>query len=173
MPARYNIAHEVCDKHTGLTDATALYCDNVAAERSTFTFGQLTSLSNAFANVLRGLGVERGDRVAIVLSQRAETAIAHLAAYKLGAVALPMSILFGPDALEYRLRDSETRLAITDSAHLAVIAELRAELPELQALIGCDDAPHGNGFWQLLDKASDRFEPVPTAADDPALLIYT
>ena len=116
VPEFYNVAHEVCDRHAHLGDGVALYCENADGQEQTVTFGQLKVLSDRFANVLREKGVRIGDRVAIVLPQRAETAIAHLAAYKLGAVALPLSVLFGPDALRWRLSDSETRAVVCDQA---------------------------------------------------------
>ena len=71
------------------------------------TYGELQRDANRLAHALRSLGVQRGDRVAIVMPQRFETAVAHIALHQLGAVAMPLSMLFGPDALEYRLQHSE------------------------------------------------------------------
>lgn len=173
VPEFYNVAHEVCDRHTHLRDTVALYCENAAGEQRTVTFGQLKELSNRFANVLRAKGVRAGDRVAIVLPQRAETAIAHLAAYKLGAVAVPLSVLFGPDALRYRLADSEARAVICDGERFARIEPMGVDLPALNTLIVCGGDDPSKDFWSLLDKASASLDPVYTRADDAALLIYT
>lgn len=174
IPEYSNIAHEVCDRHTRHADDVALFYEHADGKEQTFTFGQIKSLSNRFANALLALGVSRGDRVAIILSQRAETAISHLAAYKIGAVALPLSILFGPDAVEYRLRDSGVKAVVTDNDHLPMLQAMKPVLPELQTVIGCDDEAEGGlAFWPLLEQASDALKIVATRADDPALLIYT
>src|SRR5205823_8547882 len=69
------------------------------------TFGDLERRSNRMANALTGLGQQRGDRVAVILPQAPETAIAHIGIYKAGMIAVPLSALFGPDALRYRLSD--------------------------------------------------------------------
>ena len=95
----------------------------------TVTFGELADDSSRLANALRGLGVGPGDRVGIVLPQRPETAVAHVAAAKLGAVAVPLSILFGPDALDMRLRDAEVRVVLGEGEPLARIAELGLDVP--------------------------------------------
>lgn len=174
IPEYSNIAHEVCDRHTRHADDVALFCEHGDGKEQTFTFGQIKSLSNQFANALLALGVSRSDRVAIILSQRVETAISHLAAYKIGAVALPLSILFGPDAVEYRLRDSGVKAVVTDNDHLPMLQAMKPVLPELQTVIGCDDEAEGElAFWPLLEQASDALQIVATRADDPALLIYT
>src|SRR5205807_9128918 len=89
-----------------------------------FTFGDLAQMSNRFANAMRSDGVGTGDRVAIVLPQMPVTVVAHLAVFKLGAIAVPMSTLFGPDAFEMRLRDSGTKLVVTDQATLPRIEEI-------------------------------------------------
>ena len=122
--------------------------------------------------------MRRGDRVAVVLPQRPEVAVAHMAIYRLGAVAMPLSILFGPDALRYRLDDSETVVAIVDAEHVAnlraargdslrhvVVVPAAGERPSLQA----DEHDYG----ELLARARGHFVAVDTLADDPAVLIYT
>ncbi len=173
VPEQYNIAHQVCEKHTGLTTQPAMFCENEAGEENTYTFGQLSAWSNRFANALRANGVERGDRVGVILPQCVETGIAHLAVYKLGAVALPLSILFGPDAIEYRLSDSGAKAVITQGRHVAMIEDMKQSLPELQTVVACDEPGGDADFWTLVDNAAERFTPAATLADDPALLIYT
>ncbi|MEO6908767.1 MAG: acyl-CoA synthetase, partial [Abditibacteriaceae bacterium] len=104
-----------------------------------------------------------------------ETAISHAATYKLGAIAVPLFTLFGPDALQYRLADSAARVVITDRDNVAKVMDLRADLPELRAVIvSGDNAPAGtHSFNDLLKDARGDFTPVVTDADDPALIIYT
>ena len=170
IPARYNIGRDVCDRHPA--DALALICENHAGEVSRYTFGDLSTHSNRLGNALSGLGVARGDRVAIVLAQRVETAIAHLACYKIGAVAVPLSVLFGPEALEYRLGNSRTRVVITDEKTGDKVAAMRDRLPHLEQVVTCG-SPGEGAFWELLAKGADASPAVDTAADDPAMLIYT
>src|SRR2546428_12514076 len=131
--------------------------------------------TNRLSNALAGLGVRRGDRVAIILPQRPETAIAHIACYQMGVVAMPLSVLFGPDALEYRLQDSETVAALVDPASLPGLAPIRDKLPHLKHVIGVAGARESwlQSWGTLLDKASRHFSPVDTAAGEPALLVYT
>jgi acetyl-CoA synthetase len=173
IPELYNIAEVCCDAHRDRADQIALYCENVDGHESQYSFGQLIEFSNRLANALQELGIRPGDRVGVVLPPRAETVIAHFAIYKLGAVALPLSILFGPDALRYRLQDSGARMVITDAPHLTTISALRADLSELDTLIGCDrDAPTPS-FWALIEQADPDLEAMRTRADDPALLVYT
>jgi acetyl-CoA synthetase len=109
-----------------------------------------------------------------VLPQRPETAIAHIAIYQLGAIAMPLSLLFGPEALEYRLQNSGAVVAILDSSAVAAVESIRAHCPDLRDTIVVGARPGGAGEWSgVLSAASDRFECVATRADDPAVLIYT
>ena len=171
IPKHFNIGYYACDRHCAtIGDRIAIYYENRTGDESKFTFSDLKRLSDKFANTLQHYGIRKGDRVGIILSQRPETVIAHLAIYKLGAVALPLSVLFGPDAVNYRLADSGTSIVITDSGHVELIESVRENLPNLQKIIDCDSS---NGFWQELKKASDQFEMVDTEADDPAYLVYT
>ncbi len=172
IPEHFNIADAVCSRHRARAADVALYCENERGDERRVSFGQLDELSSRLGNALAAAGVTRGDRVAIVLPQRVEAALAHIAVYKIGAIALPLSVLFGPDALDYRLRDSGTRLVITDGAHRERIAALAGELPALECVFDCDDEGD-DGVWPRLGRASDRLAAVPTRADDPALLIYT
>ncbi|MBF0307053.1 MAG: acyl-CoA synthetase [Alphaproteobacteria bacterium] len=171
IPARYNIGVDVCDRQP--PDAVALIADDGAGGVVRHTFGEIRRLSNRLANTLAAQGVGRGDRVAILLAQSLETAVAHVAAYKLGAIALPLFTLFGEDALLYRLEDSGARALITDHANLAKIEPLRDRLPALSTVLAVGGGPGALDFHDRLGRASDQFVPVDTAADDPALIIYT
>lgn len=172
VPKHFNIAHEVCDKHVDKADDTALFYENDSGESKSFTFGEVRAFANQLANGLQQCGIDKGDRVAIILSQRLETAITHIAAHKLGAMSLPLSVLFGPDALTYRLQDSAAKILITTSDIAEKIAKLRDELPALETVLICDDNTE-LGFWPLVNAQASSFENVLTLADDPALLIYT
>ena len=110
------MARDVCDRHADMdADRLALIYVSEGAE-TRFTFGEIARLSKQLANLLTAKGVTRGDRVAILLPQCAETAFAHVACYRMGAIALPLFVLFGPDALQYRLENGEAKVLITDAA---------------------------------------------------------
>ncbi len=171
IPQHFNIAYSVCDRHAeSAGDRVALCFENERGEASRLTYSQLKRLSDRFGNVLRGHGIRQGDRVGIILPQRQETVIAHMAIYKLGAVALPLSVLFGSDAVKYRLADSGTKVVIADASHVDLVESIRADLPELQAVMNCDG---DKGFWSETNNASDSLEQVNTLAEDPAYLVYT
>ncbi len=174
-PTLFNIAVDICDRHASDPARVAMIYEDDGGRVSQHTFAEFRARSNQLARVLRGLGVQRGDRVAVVLSQRPETAVVHLAAYKLGAIVLPLATLFGPDALEYRLRDAGAKVAVIGSESLAKVIAARVNLPELAHVLCVDraDADHVLDFHALVGAEVETFAPVATAADDPALLIYT
>jgi acetyl-CoA synthetase len=175
VPQRFNIAEACCRRHARDASRVALCWEDEDGPASKHTFRELQEHANRLSNALAGLGVKRGDRVGIALPQRPETAIAHIACYQMGAVAMPLSILFGSEALEYRLRDGEASAALVDRASLANLSAIRDKLPSLAHVIGVAGA-RGSGVqpWEtLLDRAGSEFACVDTAADEPALLIYT
>ena len=175
VPERFNIAHACCRRWAHERSRLALYWEDESGTASTHTFRDLQEHANRLSNALVGLGLKRGDRLGIILPQRPETAIAHIACYQMDAVAMPLSVLFGPEALEYRLQDSETVIAFVDPASLPNLASIRDKLPHLRHVIGVSGA-RGPGIqsWEaLLKKSSPHFAPVDTLAADPALLIYT
>jgi acetyl-CoA synthetase len=173
IPERFNIAADTVDRQPGR--AVALVHEDEAGAIREYTFGEVQADSARLANALRGLGLVPGDRVAILLPQAPETAIAHVAAYRGGYIAVPLFVLFGPDALEYRLRDSGSVVVVTDVANWPKVLEIRDALPDLRAAIVVD----GSGVDGTLDyaatlaSASSAAPAVDTAADDPAIIIYT
>jgi acetyl-CoA synthetase len=175
VPRRFNIAAACCERHAAHRHRLALHWEDETGATSAWTYRDLQQHANRLSNALAALGVGRGERVAIILPQRPETAIAHLACYQMGAVAMPLSILFGPEALEYRLRDGEAVAALVDPASLPNFAQVRSELPLLKHVIGVAGARESwvQTWERLLESASSQFAPADTAADDPALLIYT
>jgi acetyl-CoA synthetase len=138
------------------------------------TYGWLRQTSNRLANVLRAHGIARGDRVAILLPQAPEVAASHIAIYKLGGVALPLAVLFGADALSYRLQNSGATALISNALGIARIAEIRKDLPDLKLVLSLDGEADGAlDFAATLARAASDFTPVDTAADDPAMMVYT
>jgi acetyl-CoA synthetase len=175
VPRQYNLAWDVCGRHAQDRSRFALYFEDEGGSTSAHTFWDVQVQANRLSNALAALGVGRQDRVAIVLPQRPETAIAHVACYQMGAIALPLSHLFGPDALQFRLADADARVAIVDPDTLPKLWAVRDRLPGLRHVIGVAGAAEaGVRDWHALtSRAARRFTPVPTLADDPALIIYT
>ncbi len=177
IPDTYNAGADVLSRHADDRGRVALFHETESGQKHTYTFWQLERRSNELANAMRNRGVERGDRVAVVAPQRVETPLVHVAAYKIGAVAVPLSVLYGPDALEFRLDDSETKLVFADAdvfeqAHDAVVG---VDSVERIVGMGADPpAPDGVTAERFADlSGSRRLAPVETAPDDPAVLIYT
>jgi acetyl-CoA synthetase len=175
VPERFNVAEACCGRWAEDAGRIALHHEDESGYEATLTYAALQKAANRLCNVFKRCGVKRGDRVAIILPQRPETAIAHIACHQIGAVAMPMSALFGPDALEYRLQDSTARLAIVDQAAHANLIAVRGNCPALKQVIAVDCAHSGGALdWDVaVSTASDVFLPVHTRAEDPAILIYT
>jgi acetyl-CoA synthetase len=175
VPARYNIGADVCDRWAANEpDRLAILHVRPDGREETITYGWLRETSNRLANVLRAHGIERGDRVAILLPLAPEVAAAHIGIYKLGAVALPLAILFGVDALSFRLQNSGSKAVITNALGLSRIAQIRDELPDLKLVLSLDGASDiALDFAATLARASSDFTSVDTSADDPAMMVYT
>ena len=174
VPEEFNISAVCCRRWANESSRIALHCEDEHGQRAAYTYAALQADANRLSNALRALGVKSGDRVAIVLPQRPETAIAHIAIYQLGAVAMPLSLLFGPEALEYRLQDSAAVVAIIDPVAVPAIESVRDHCPDLRHLIVVGEHTRAAREWsEVLSAASDQFECVKTLASDPAVLIYT
>lgn len=174
IPPRYNIARAVCDGHDPAR--LAMIFDNGKGSLQRLTFGHIARASSRLANALAAQGVRRGDRVGVLMSQSPELAIAHVAAYRMGAVAVPLFGLFGEEAIAYRLGNAGARALVCDAQHLQKVMAALPQLPELKSVIAVGAGRHGDKFLDydlLLDQARDEFPIVDTGAEDPAFLIYT
>ncbi|SDB70628.1 acyl-CoA synthetase [Belnapia rosea] len=172
VPERFNIGVACCDRWADGSGRTALIHLRTDGGLQRITFDTLRTESNRLANLLAARGIGPGDRVGVLLPQVPEAALAHLAIYKLGAIAVPLFQLFQEQALEYRLRDCGAAALVTDAVGLAKLAGL--DLPALRLVLSADGA--GQGALDLraeMALASDAFTPCDTAADDPAVIIYT
>ncbi len=173
IPSRFNIGVAVADLWAARDpERTALFDYRPDGAPDRLSFSALAQQSNAFANALRARGVGRGDRVALLLPQSFETVIAHVAIYKLGAVAVPLALLFGVEALEYRLQTAGVKLVVTNPAGAAKLARIGGRLPGLAGIVvaggsGPDD------FAGLVAGHPVAFQAEDTGPDDPALMIFT
>jgi acetyl-CoA synthetase len=158
VPARYNIAADVCDKHP--RDKLAMVFEDFRGTERHVTWGEMQSLAGRAANVLRAHGVERGDRVAVVAPASPETAAIFFGAWKLGAILLSMSVLYGDEGIRHRVADSQAKLIVCSPDE---VERMPGDLVEELVLL---DA-------KLLEGAEEGFETVETSADDPAQLYYS
>lgn len=176
IPDRFNIAQVCCDRWAAEPERIAIIQKNADGSVQQHSFLTLQQHANRLANSLREHGVQAGDRVGIMLPQGLEAGTAHIALYKLGAIAVPLFKLFGTDAIEHRASNCAMRGLITDASGLQKIEGIRSNLPELQ-LCYVIDAPAQRAdvldYHEQLKRHSDRFETLDTAAQDPALIIYT
>jgi acetyl-CoA synthetase len=178
VPKNFNIAHVCCGRWAQGADegrrvAIREHVQGGAARQ--WTFAQLQQAANRLSRVLARQGVQRGDRVAIVMPQRFETAVAYMAVLQMGAVAMPLSMLFGPEALSFRINDSQASVAICDEAAVAAVLKARPDCPGLKTLIGVGQAAvqADLDYDTALAAEPGQFKPVSTRAEDPAVLIYT
>jgi acetyl-CoA synthetase len=158
VPSRYNIAADVCDKHP--RDKPAMVWESFDGSTRELAWGELQDLANRAAHTLAGRGVERGDRVAVVLPPTPEAAAIFFGVWKLGAILLSMSVLYGDDGIEHRLSDSGAKLLVTDAANAP-----RFDRPWAPDTLVLEPG--------TLASAPADFVCVDTAADDPAQLYYT
>jgi acetyl-CoA synthetase len=176
VPESFNMASYVCDRWATDKGRVALFADDGSGDRETYTYWQLRNAANSLANHLEAQGVSRGDRVGINAAQRPETVVSHIACWKLGAVSVPLSTLFGTDAVSYRLDDAGAVACIVESSNVETLREVRDEVPSLETVltVGVDDPGTGEtDLWTAIDGASREFETVETDAEDDAIIIYT
>src|SRR3954447_6715354 len=159
VPEHYNIAADVCDKHP--PDKLAMIHEHFDGTVREVRWGELQAASNRFARLLREHGVEKGDRVAMLLPPTPETAAAFFGTWKCGAILLSMSILYGDDGIRHRLRDSQSKVLVTNRANAG-----RVPAGMVEHVLLIDDA-------SLLDGADDAFAREDTLADDAAQLYYS
>ncbi len=177
VPQRFNIGQVCCTRWArGPSGArVAIAWEHEDGRRGRLSYRELQRQADRLSHALARRGVQRGDRVAVVMPQRPETAIAHIAIYQLGAVAMPLSMLFGPEALAYRLQDSGAVLAIVDETAIDNVHAVRGDCAALRTVLAVGGAAgQGDADWAAeLGLGDTAFAAVDTAADDPAVLIYT
>ena len=175
IPEFYNIGIDICDKWARQRSRLALIYEDEKGDVGKYTFWDLKNLSNKLAHGLKAFGFGSGDRLGILLPQCPQTAISHIACYKVGAVAIPLFTLFGTGALEYRLSNSEAKGLVTDAANLPKIMEIWQNLPHLKTVLVTEGEKPEKvlDFWEVVGKGSSDFKALKTRADNPALIIYT
>ncbi|MGH1353211.1 MAG: acyl-CoA synthetase [Methyloligellaceae bacterium] len=175
IPEFYNIGVDICDKWAN-KDPKRLALTFIDANNRVvnYNFSELKMLSNKLANCFTELGLKRGDRIGVLLPQAPETVFAHIASHKIGAISLPLFMLFGIDGLEYRLNDAGVKAIVTNGVGAEKLNQIRDKLPELEFILTMDGSHHGSlDLYLEMENQSRDFLPVNTKADDPAFIIYT
>lgn len=176
VPESFNMATYICDRWAGDADRVAIHADDGSGRRETYTFLELEETANAVANYLQDQGVERGDRVGINARQRPETVVAHIACWKLGAVSVPLSTLFGTDAVEYRLNDAGVVACFVDNSNVDTLRAVINEMVSLGTVVTIGEVtPQSNeaSFDEVVETNPPNFQTIQTDAKDDAIIIYT
>jgi acetyl-CoA synthetase len=158
VPERYNIASDVCDKHP--REKLAMVHEHFDGTVRELSWGELQDMANRIANVLVAHGVQKGDRVAMLLPPTPETAAAFIATWKVGAILLSMSVLYGDDGIRHRVTDSQAKVLITNQANAG-----RIERELVEHILILDD--------DLMSRGATEFTTLDTSCEDPAQLYYT
>ena len=186
---RINAAYNAIDRNakTFRKNKVALYWEGKEGEEVKYTFLELSLLSNRFANVLKNLGIKKGERVFFFLPRIPEFYIGFLGTLKSGAVAGTLFSAFGPKALEDRLGNSAARILVTNKKLLSRVEKIRAGLPNLEHIILVDGEKREDFleekirykkqktllFYNELAKASEEFRVAKMRPSDPAFMLYT
>jgi acetyl-CoA synthetase len=175
VPDRYNIAGDVVDKHD--PDRLAMLWEDWQGNERRLTFGEIKEMSNRIAQVLADLGVVRGDRVAVLLPSLPETAAAFIAVFRLGAILLSLSQLYGDEGISHRLRDSGAKVLVTDGNNRSRVEGMRENIDSLERIVvlnPSDSLVEGDiDLDAAMTSSSAEFPTVETMADDPAQLYYS
>jgi len=175
VPERLNVAEVCCGRWARDRSRFALYWEDESGATAKYTFWDVQREANRLSNALAALGVKRGDRVALILPQRPEMAVAYMAIFQMGAIALPLSHLFGPEALEYRMEFAGASAVFVEPTTIANLWATKDKLTHLKHVIGVGGARETgvHSYESLLEKGGSEFTPEVTSANDPALIIYT
>jgi len=174
-----NAADFICDRHARIPEKVALFYENAQGETTKWTFKELSEASSKLAGFLKSIGVGRGDRVGVMLPKTPELMICALATWRLGAVYVPLFTAFGPDAIDYRILDSGTRVVITNAANRPKVGQTTAYRDGKLAVVTRCEA-HGKGiekgdycFWHELESGDSETRPVELSGEDSMILLYT
>ena len=176
VPEYYNFGFDVVDRWAeDRTKLALISVDPTGQQIQQHTFWDLKVQSNRFANVLRGLGVEKGDRVLVMLPRVPQWYVVLLGLIKIGAVPMPTTTLCTPRDIEYRVNQAEATLAITDEENAPKLEEAAGNCPSLKSLMSIDSSKRGWVNYEAeMSQASSRLEDLElTRSDDPLLIYFT
>lgn len=175
IPDDYNIAYDLLRKHPEPEKQIALHQLYPDGSSEEFSFADLDDRSNQIAHAFTELGIEAGDRVGVVLPQKPANPIVHLACWKIGAVSLPLSVLFGQEGLAYRLDDSDAKIAVVDTSVLDTMEAAAADCEALEHIVAVGDTESTDviPFETLGENAPTDLSIADTTWKTPAVIMYT
>jgi len=174
----FNITHEAIDRHAGDPKKVAIFYISADGKKEKYTFREMMHLTSRHANMLRKLGVEKGDTVARMLPRCIENYITFMGSWKAGAVDIPVFTAYGPEALAYRVEKSKAKVLVTDAANRPKVDKIPGGLPGVKIVVV--PGPNGEGlqdgdynYWAELSAASREFDTEKMRPDDLVLVHYT
>lgn len=175
---QFNVTHEAIDRHATNPAKVALFYISPNGKEEKYTFREMSNLTSKFANVLRKLGVHKGDRVARMLPRCVENYMTFWGTWKAGAVDVPIFTAYGPDGLEYKVKHSEAKLLVIDAENRPKVERISGGLPGVEILVlptaqGVGIYPGDYSFWHEMSLASQEFETVKMGGDDLIVVHYT
>ncbi|WP_254533609.1 acyl-CoA synthetase [Natrinema gelatinilyticum] len=176
IPEQFNMADYVCDRWADDDSRVAMYAEDTGGNERTYTYQRMRNITNQLANYFAEQGIKPGDRVGVNVPQKAEAALAHIAIWKLGAVSIPLSVLFGPDGLRFRLDSSSAKACVVDEDNIDTFREVKGDLENIDTSLTVGDIePVGDekDFWNVIEDQPQKFDTHPTKPDDNAIIIYT
>ena len=171
-----NIFHMTLGKHLGpvMRNRPAMIFEDDAGKVHVQTFADVDREATNLAACLRSLGFGRGDLIGIHTGQHPDTAMAHMAVCKLGAVAVTLSQLYGPDSLCHAMNDCKVEVLLTSKdAWRALRETAKTRVPHVKHILSRDPTPGEIDLGAVVSTDAPGFEPDYVGADDPALLMYT
>ena len=169
-----NAAFYVCDAHAEDKSKVAIFSEDYTGKTGKLTFWELKNITNKLANYFQSKGLKKGDCVAVCLSQRPEAIISHIGIWKFGGMSMPLTVLFGPDGLRYRLEHSGAKMAIVEESALDNLRAIKDELKELQEILVVGDVKlekNEFGFWGSIDHMSRNFSSLEVNSTDNMILL--
>jgi len=176
IPDQYNIGYDCVDKHTETKrkNKIALYWENEEGSKQKFTYNDMKNLSNKFGNVLKNLGFKKGDRFLIRLPNLPQFQISFIGGDKIGAVPIPSSVMFRAHEIEYRIKDSESKLIITTQNYVKQVNEIKNNCPTLENIMIVGESYDNHlSYDELMKNSSNHLEIEPTKKEDMAFFCYT
>lgn len=174
IPHEYNIASDVCDRHSENENSLAMLFEDEHGNVTEYTFQEFSIWSNRLSNALNRFGIKKGDRVAILLPPGPEAAVSHLSLFKIGAISVPLSQMFGPDAIDHRLKDSAAKAILINDQNKGKLSKIRYRLDCLNNIF-----VFGECEGEEIDIRSETLNSPhtlntePMLASDPAIIVYT
>ncbi|HUW21907.1 MAG TPA: acetate--CoA ligase [Candidatus Bathyarchaeia archaeon] len=175
---KLNAAYNAVDRHAinFRKNKVALYWRDGEGKKEKYTFAEISSLSSQFANVLRELGIRRGDRVFFFLPRVPELYWGFLGVLKRGAIAGSLFAAFGPQALQDRLESSDACLLVTNNELYSRVDQIRSSLPNLKHIILIDGKTKSKtilGLSELIKNSSRDYKVAEMDPAEPAFMLYT